>query len=395
MSYYKKNNYDKEDSSSISVVIIILAILLCLFVSGFTYIKNNRVKLANKIEEICPSCNGLIKFVGGTEYIIDINNEIETIIEKITINGENVSFEKSNVASNNIIYIKNEENINKGYTYQYDLNLSLFKFKSNYYTKEGFINFLNNENNFEFDLNLDDDLIEFDLIDNLDICFEDLIIDLGNKKVIRTYNFKFKNYIYIISFEDNLIVYDSSITPGAYYKNQLVSDLKMLYIEPTGDPILNLNDYIFKDIKYLDLDGEYKTPTFEINEYDNYDLITDDFNFDWFNVNYIDDYVPTLVITYTDLNGIYHEEIIGLLLCDYDVFYQGLAGMYTFALGEYERVIPKKVNMTNGVDVSDLLIIDDSDVQSDVVGKYSVYYKIKSPYSNLTHVKTVVVNIVE
>lgn len=394
-SKHKHNEYYEEESSVsyLAIIIFILMLLYGLFASFMNVIKYIRGDLAEFIEGVCPSCDGIIKFVGGTEYEINLNVNVENEILNVKLKNENVKFEKYEKESINksFSYLIKEENVNKGNSYFYDIETDNFIYNGNSYSESEFKEVLNEEIDFEFS-ELGEDIT---LIDDLDICFKDLIINLGNKKVVRTYNITFKNYIYIFSFEDDLSVIDTSIVPKAYYDDTLVEEKMILLLSPDKE-ILNL-DEVFDKITYLDLDNEYKKPIIEINDYLN--LIDENNEFNWFNENYTKDYSVVLIIKYVDLLGNEKQEELGLIFSDLNnIIYKGLGWEYTFKIGEYEKKVPSRVYIIkNGssIDLIDNLIIDDSEVKSDEVGVYTVYYNVKSMYSNITFVKKVTINIVE
>lgn len=394
----KSKYYDDSYDNNGAVWVIIIAILLALLSSLFVYVKNNRVKVAKEIEKVCPKCNGIIKVIGGNEYIVDVNIESETIIEEIKLGGEKLKFEKNkNDTTQKMGYIKNKENINSGYNYYYDVDLNMFIYNGKYFTENGFRNYLKKEIKFNFDFNKDELFEDIDIIDDLDICFEDLIIDLGNKKVYRTYNIKFKNYVYIISFEDNLIVFDSSFTPKAYYENDLIEERKFFVYEPTGEKELNLKEELLDKIKFVDLEGVKKTPKFTIHEKENYDLISDNYIFNWFDEQLTKDYSITISINYDDLMGNSYEEIISVLFSQVgEPEYKDLYGTYRFKVGEYKTPIPTDIiDRITKKSLIESLVIDDSAVISDKPGLYIIHYYCKSSLSNIPYVKNVGIRIVE
>ena len=398
----KRKGIKEENSNGGSIILligIVLLVIYLLFCGVTTMFKQYKHKIVDVVKEVCPKCDGMIKFIGGNEYDVKLNIEKETEIVRIKIgNGKDLNFEKIKInADDNKFYeLENVGNRNSGLFYLYDINLNMFIYNGNKYNYDDFMKLLNSLNKFDFEFSSGEE--EVWTIDNLDICFEDMIIDLGSKKISRTYNIKLKNYIYIITIEDYVNVIDSNITPVGYYNDELLSDNKIIIYDAKNGNI-NLKEELLDKIKYLDLDNTLKTPKFEINEVSELDLIKDDYMFNWFNENLTDDYSATLVVTYYDLLGNEYVELVGLIFGDnYEPIYKGLNWVYEYQVGEYERQMPIQAYViTNGekVDVLNDIVVDDSNVKVNEVGIYEVYYKYKSMYSNIVHERVIEINVVE
>lgn len=396
-NYFNNENNNSTFNSLLWFIVILFAILYMLL-SGFTTIyKNNKDKIVDKIEQVCPKCDGIIKFINPPEYDINVNIDIEDGVIKIKLpNGQKVDFEKVERRENDgFLDLTDRVNRNKGLKYTYDINTDKYIYQGVKYDKVDFIKKLNEDTKFEFELPKDEKVE--DITDNLEICLEDIIIDLGGKKITRTYNIKLTRWTIIISFEDYVNVIDSSITPVAYFGEELLSENEIMLFEPRGDKELNLKEKIIDKITYLDLDNTIKIPSFEIIQSKN--IISEDYIVDWFNEELTTDYSAVLVVTYTDLMGVDYEERVGIILSElYEPIYKGLYPKYIFNVGEYERVIPSEIYLIeNGerVDISSDIVIDDSNVNENEVGSYEVYYKYKSKYSNMIHTRKVTINIVE
>lgn len=397
MRLNNKLEYDKTSGSSF-LLIVLLSILLIYFllVGVLGFVRLAREKIASIVEEICPTCDGVIKFIGGNEYDIKLNVDIETEIKNITLGGNVIKFEKYNESSSNsgsIHYLNDKSNINKGYDYIFDKNENRFNFNGEWFDLSEFKLKLLEVDNFEFSKDIE--VLE---LNDLDICFRDMIIDLGNQNIVRTYNLKIKNYIYIISFVDNVVVIDTNIDPTAYYENELYSDKTMFVFEANGVEVLDLEISLFDKIKFIDLDGKMKRPNISVIEVDGYDLINNENKFNWFDENLEEDYTASLKISYVDLLGNeYEEKVVGLLFTQLSVpKFIDLNNYYEFKIGEYKTPMPTEVicSITQN-NLIDSLIIDESMLNVNEVGSYRVIYSVESALSNIPQKKVVIINIVE
>ena len=402
MKHSNINRYN-ENAGGVSILLFVLLALLLmysLFTSVLGFVKVAREKIANVVEEVCPKCDGIIKFIGGTDYDIKINIEVETEIENITLGGNEIRFEKNNYNGSNsgsINYLDNEFNLNKGYDYLYDKAQNKFYFGEEWYSLNDFKSKLLESDKFNFDFSrLNEEEVE--KLNDLDICFKDMIIDLGNHKIVRTYNFKFKSYIYVVSFEDDVIVVDTNIAPTAYYGDELYANKTLFAFEALGEEVLDLQVELFDKIKFIDLDGKIKTPNISIIEVEGYDLIDDDNKFYWFNENLTEDYSVSLLVSYEDLMGnLYEEKVVGVLFTQLSVpNFKDLKSYYSFKIGEYERPMPTDIicSITNE-SLIDTLVVDESLLNVNEVGRYRVVYSVKSVLSNILQKKVVMINIVE
>ena len=105
-----------------------------------------------------------------------------------------------------------------------------------------------------------------------------------------------------------------------------------------------------------------------------------------------------MLVSYEDLMGnLYEEKVVGVLFTQLSVpNFKDLKSYYSFKIGEYERPMPTDIicSITNE-SLIDTLVVDESLLNVNEVGRYRVVYSVKSVLSNILQKKVVMINIVE
>lgn len=299
-----KNSNKKESNGALSIILLILLLFVMLYgvLVGFLEVldktKEERKKVAAEIGEICPKCNGLINFIGGYDFDIDLGG-FEFELDSLGLRYETYDY----VGSNVLLELKNNENINIGLEYLYDVNTDMF------YLNGGWINLEDLLGEFKRFENIEVVTPEFNFYEfnNLDYCFDGITIDLGQHSIKRIYNYKVDSKVYVVEYEDKITNVDTSI--GGDYKGASF----MYVFEYTGKETLDLKERVIKNLKIQDLDGEWKVPTIEIIEPEGLDLVDSDYKFHWQDPTFVEDVGITIVAKLVNLVGNEYVAKIGTL----------------------------------------------------------------------------------